>query len=328
MVGKSAVKSVEKWYFFMIKGTFSKEMSTYRQHFMLLCIAMCSLFLSACAGQKATFSLQAFNQKEMIDVSLHAVETEKFTLHYAKTGNSDGPIVLFLHGTSGSWQSYTSLLKNKALQKKFTLIAIDRLGWGQSVSHDNSHQRYRKIDFGTHSEAIAAVIKQENLLRSSSKPVILVGHSLGASIAPRVAVDYPELIGGLLLVSGSIDPKLSKPRWYNRLAQFKLVNVFIPNHLIHSNREVISLPYELSEYDHKLSLFSFPITLVQGLKDGLVNPKNVQFAKKKFQHLGDDLELIEMSNAGHFVLWEDPETISDALLRLSIKHQNKSAKIE
>lgn len=292
-----------------------------KQPLMLLYILLFSFLLSACAGQKATFSLQAFNKKELIDVRLHSIDTGKFNIHYAKTGNMDGPIIIFLHGTSGSWQSYTSLLKNTELQKKFTLIAIDRLGWGKSISHEHdlkSH-RHRKIDFRFHSQAIAAVIQQENEQRSSSRPVILAGHSLGASIAPRVAVDFPELIGGMLLVSGTIDPKLSKPRWYNKLAQYKLISVFLPNHLIHSNREVVSLPQELSQVDHQLSSFTFPITLIQGLKDGLVNPKNLGFAREKFQHLGDDLELIEMSKSGHFILWEEPEIISEALLRLSLK---------
>jgi len=255
----------------------------------------------------------------MLDVSLHTVVTEEFSINYAKLGNNKGPIVLFLHGTSGNWQSYTSLLKHKELQNRFSLIAIDRLGWGQSVSYEHQHKPFQKIDFQDHSAAIAAVINQENEIRGSQRPVILVGHSMGASIAPRVAIDFPNLIGGLLLISGTIDPKLGKPRWYNRLAQFKLVNLFIPKHLIHSNREVLSLPYELNFYNQNLSLFSIPITLIQGMKDGLVNPNNLNFAKKRFKHLGDKLELIEKSNSGHFILWENPDLIADALLRLSLK---------
>ncbi len=299
-----------------------------QQHLMLLWIMLISLFLSACASQKPTFSLQAFNEKAKIDVSLHSVDTGKFNVHYAKTGNVDGPIVIFLHGTSGSWQSYTSLLKNAELQKKFTLIAVDRLGWGNSISYeyDSKSHRHRKISFRIHAKAIAAVIQKENAQRSSERPVILVGHSLGASIAPRIVIDFPELIRGLLLVSGTIDPKLSKPRWYNRLAQFKLINAFIPNHLIHSNREVVSLPQELSQFDHKLSSFNIPVTLIQGMKDGLVDPRNVHFAREKFQYLGDDLELIEMLNSGHFILWENPEIISKALLRLSLKTQREQVR--
>ena len=303
----------------MFKASFTKEMTACKQYLTLFSIVLFSFLLTACAGQKATFSLLDFNQTENIDVSLHSVKTDKFKVHYAKTGKNNAPIVIFLHGTSGSWQSYTSLLKIESLQKHFTLIAIDRLGWGESISHDYQHQPYQKIDFSIHSDAIAAVIKKENQLRSSSKPVIIVGHSMGASIAPKVAIEHPELISGLLLISGSIDPELSKPRWYNRLAQMTLLNVFLPKHLVHSNREVISLTQELQQYENKLSLFSFPITVVQGLKDGLVNPKNLHFAKEKFDHLGDNLEVVEINEAGHFVLWEDTEVIANALLRLSAK---------
>lgn len=291
--------------------------STKRQPYLIFsCLLLASFLLSACATKKGVD-----NDEAQLDVSLHYVEGDNFNIHYAKTGNLEGPIVLFLHGTSGSWRSFSSLLQNTNLQDKFTLIAIDRLGWGNSTGKDknSSNKPYHKIQFSVHSEAIAAVIKQENEQRSSTQPIILVGHSLGASIATRVAVDSPELVAGMLLISGTIDPELSEPRWYNRLAQFTLINVFLPNHLIHSNREVVSLHQELVQIDQKLPSLNFPITHIQGLKDGLVNPKNSLFSQKKFKHLKEDFELIEMPDAGHFILWKNPDIISSALLRLSSK---------
>ncbi len=285
--------------------------------FVLFLVLASTLLLGACAGQKLSNPLSALNEQAPNSVSLHTFENDEFSVHYAKTGNSMGNMVVFLHGTSGNWQSYQSLLANTELLEKFTLIAVDRLGWGNSYSK-NDH-----TGFAIQSRAIAAVIRQENMLSNKSQPAILVGHSLGASIAPKVAVDYPKLVAGLLLVAGALDPELSKPRWYNRLAQFKLVNVFVPGRVLRSNTEVLSLPKELGQFSEQFSELSVPVTIIQGAKDGLVNPGNIEFARKNLRHLGNDLELIKMPDAGHFVLWENPGVVSAALLRLSAKHKKQ-----
>jgi pimeloyl-ACP methyl ester carboxylesterase len=47
-------------------------------------------------------------------------------------------------------------------------------------------------------------------LGKSAKKPILVGHSLGGPVAARLAMDYPDEVGGLILVAPSIDPELEK----------------------------------------------------------------------------------------------------------------------
>ncbi|NOX52717.1 MAG: hypothetical protein GXP16_19605 [Gammaproteobacteria bacterium] len=49
--------------------------------------------------------------------------------------NSDTDIPnRFIHGTPGSWQGYQAYLRNPRLQSTAHMIAIDRLGFGESAS--------------------------------------------------------------------------------------------------------------------------------------------------------------------------------------------------
>ncbi len=43
-----------------------------------------------------------------------------------------------------------------------------------------------------------------------NQKTILVGHSLGGPVIARTAMDYPDLVDGLILVGGSIDPEMEK----------------------------------------------------------------------------------------------------------------------
>ena len=43
-------------------------------------------------------------------------------------------------------------------------------------------------------------------------------HSYGGPLIARAAMNYSELIAGLIFVAITGDPELSAPRWYNRFA--------------------------------------------------------------------------------------------------------------
>ncbi len=55
-----------------------------------------------------------------------------------------------------------------------------------------------------------------------------MGHSFGGPIIVRAALDHPELVGGLVIAAGDLDPDLEEWRWYNRLADLWLVRLAIP----------------------------------------------------------------------------------------------------
>ncbi len=52
---------------------------------------------------------------------------------------------------------------------------------------------------------------------SPGEKLLLVAHSYGATLTPRLAMDNPECVSAMLLMAGGSDPELSSPRWYNHL---------------------------------------------------------------------------------------------------------------
>ena len=106
-------------------------------------------------------------------------------LNCARGPKSGGPMVL-LHGVTNWWQSFEPVMP--ALGARWTVWAPDFRGHGKSSHVPNGYRwsEYAKDTVG--------------LIRAlSDQPVVLVGHSLGASVALQVGADAPELISALVL---------------------------------------------------------------------------------------------------------------------------------
>jgi len=287
--------------------------------------------LSACAGPA-----YKAKQNDNIDIKLidgfssNSITFGKHKLSYhttelssaASNSNNNKLPIIFVHGTPGSWKSFKYVMSHKQLHNNFAMASVNRLGWNKA--EDDSKQEktsdveiIKLANFELQAEAIAEIIKSF----SPNKPVILVGHSLGASITPSVALNYPELVSGLLLISGTIDPKLGKPRWYNRLSQMSLINKALPARMALANKEISELEQNLIAQSAVWDQLSIPVTVIQGMKDKLVSPQNSEFAKSKLTRLGEDFALHELEDAGHFIIWEEIPVVAEALLELKKKLQ-------
>jgi len=245
------------------------------------------LTLWACAPPYETNPAKVFDGRPA--PSFHEYTLGDRTIHYAATGDPEQPLVVFLHGTPGSWKAFAGYLAQAELAKRARLIAVDRPGFGKSG--------YKAL--------LPSLARQAELLNplldldTTGCGAILVGHSLGAPLAVRMAMDYPEKIGGLVLIAPSLDPDLEDPRWYNRLATYKAVSWAVPTPLILANREVMLLQGELREMMPLWRTLSTPVTLIQGEKDKLVMPENADFAERMVQ---SPLKMVRVPEAGHFIL--------------------------
>jgi pimeloyl-ACP methyl ester carboxylesterase len=109
--------------------------------------------------------------------------------HVVMSG-SEGPKVLFVHGYIDSWRSFEGMFP--FLSKKFVLVAIDQRGHGETDQAD----RYDVEDFvGDVMELIAS---------KSREPVHVVGHSLGAIVAHRLAARRRDLVLSVTLIGGAV----------------------------------------------------------------------------------------------------------------------------
>lgn len=227
-----------------------------------------------------------------VEIDRHYFEVDGDRLFYAAAGDFAKPALIIIHGTPGNWHQYARYMLNEKLRERFYVIVVDRPGWGDSVAGDTqeiiSYQRHATIF-----AAFSAELKKHN----NQQPVILLGHSLGSSIAPRVAMDYPGSIDGLLLLAGTLSPELSGLRWYNQLARLPGITWLIGHELKKSNLEILALRSEMEAMEPLWLNVGIPTIVVQGMQDVNVYPANADFAE---QNLDPKLtDVIRLENEGH-----------------------------
>jgi 2-succinyl-6-hydroxy-2,4-cyclohexadiene-1-carboxylate synthase len=104
----------------------------------------------------------------------------------------DGPTVLLIHGFTGRGADWQPFLR--ALQATSTTITVDLLGHGASDAPSDSRR---------HAIPRQAADLAHLLRRMRAAPATIVGYSLGARVALRIAVDEPAVVSGLILESPS-----------------------------------------------------------------------------------------------------------------------------
>ncbi len=126
-------------------------------------------------------------------------------IHYTDTGS--GPAIVLLHGLGGQVRNFPPELVGP-LSRDFRVVAIDRPGSGHSsrplgMSAHINHQV----------QTIAAMIRHLGLDRP-----LVVGHSLGGAMALALALDHPDVVGGLALVAPLTQPQEQVPAPFRALA--------------------------------------------------------------------------------------------------------------
>ena len=224
------------------------------------------------------------------------------TVHYAEVGNPELPTVVMVHGAPGSLDAYIEYLKDDNLLNKARLISVDRPGYGYS-------------DFGKSEVSIeeqAACLKP--LLESDqSGKVILVGHSYGGPIIARLAMDYPDLVDGLIMVAPAIDPDNERVFWISYPIDFFLIKWMVPKPFRVSNDEKLSHADELRKMVPLWKNITVPTTLMQGGKDWIVLPVNADFGEKML--VNAPLNLIRDPEWNHFILWSEIDLIKADILK-------------
>lgn len=118
-------------------------------------------------------------------------------LPYVEHGDADGVPVLMLHGWSDSWRSFEPMLGH--LPSGVRAIAASQRGHGDAGRPADG---YTPADFAADAVRLLDALEIER--------AVVVGHSMGAWIAERMALDAPERVDGLVL-AGAIGPVDTNP---------------------------------------------------------------------------------------------------------------------
>ena len=271
-----------------------------------------TVLLSACLSgvpQGAATPPLASNLAAGLGVSLQSFAVGEFKLHYADTGGYGRPTIVFIHGTPGSWRSLGRVMDRPELRERARLVSIDRPGWGGSPLLEKETE-------GSFAEQVKLI---EPLLRrlreeAAGEPLVLVGHSYGASISPYIAFKHPDLVDGVLMAAGAIDPELGKPRWYNRAAAVWPISRLIDDRLAKANVEIWGVHDALSELQPWWQTAGIPLIYMQGEEDELVHPRNLDFAESVLP--AANTRVVRIPNQGHLVHRQQQALIAELALEL------------
>lgn len=104
---------------------------------------------------------------------------------FSRTWGEGGETALLLHCTlahSGAWQGVA-----KALSNNYCLVAPDLLGHGRTPDGDRAGDYHDQVT----AQALAYL---------PETPTHVVGHSFGASVALRLAIEHPDRVRSLTLI--------------------------------------------------------------------------------------------------------------------------------
>ena len=124
------------------------------------------------------------------------VTVDGVRLHYIDRG--EGPPVVLLHGNVVTAEDFQTSGLLDLLARRHRVIAFDRPGFGYSDRPHGSAWSAR---------AQADLLRAAFVVLGIDHPVVL-GHSLGASVALALALNHPEEVRGLVLMSGYYYPTL------------------------------------------------------------------------------------------------------------------------
>lgn len=113
---------------------------------------------------------------------------------------SPPPAVLLLHGLASNGSRYAEFREHTTLAARHRLLAPDLRGHGAALTRG-------RIDSETWCDDLVALLDAESQARA-----IVVGHSLGAQVALRLAARHPARVAGLVLIDPVFRPALHG-RW-------------------------------------------------------------------------------------------------------------------
>jgi non-heme chloroperoxidase len=245
------------------------------------------------------------------------------TLEYTEQGNADGIPVIMLHGFTDSRHSYDMALVH--LPPALRVYTITQRG------HGNSSKPKSSYDPGDFADDIAAFMKQLKIKRA-----VIVGHSMGSTIAQCFAVKYPELVKALVAIASFVDynkpavsefkaviDQLKDPVDSIFVAEFQKSTIVQPvpetmlMKFIAESRKVpayvwqgVAAGWTKSEFAGILKQFNRPSLIIWGDKDVFCPRADQELLQKAIKNS----RLLVYEGTGHAVHWEEPERFAKDLV--------------
>jgi 3-oxoadipate enol-lactonase len=288
----------------------------------VILLGMMAGALSGCAGTAPPARTDSAQPPQLSKVippgqpfQRHMVDLDGLHLSVLEAGTGD-PII-FVHGvvtTSNIFPKYVG-----AYSPDFRGIAVDLRGYGDSEKPPTG---FTIDQFSKDLIKLADVLKIDR--------AVWVGVSMGGMILQRLALDHPERVRALVLVSTTdgamiLDkdiPTIGSPRDYQDVSEQMIVESFprdtpsntyqplldrIPTWNATVIREALTSMSQFNVHG-RLSRITVPTLIMVGAKDDVATPA----IAKGMQAQIPGAQLVEF-NTGHFMMAEDPDRFRTVL---------------
>jgi pimeloyl-ACP methyl ester carboxylesterase len=268
---------------------------------------------------------------------LKTMDVDGTTLNYVDVGSGDEEPAVLVHGLGGQWQNWLENIPRLALDRR--VVAMDLPGFGLSPEPADN-----EISIPGYGRCVNALCDKLGFGH-----VNLVGNSMGGYVAAEVAIQFPERVGRLVLVSAAgissavtlEAPILTAGRvataiTTNAASRFRgLAARPVTRHLSlalvarHPRLLKPDLVYEgfmkgagkpgfdnalraSLDYDFRdrLPEVEVPTLIVWGEKDSIIPVRDAD----EFERLIEDSRKIVMRDTGHIAMAERPVTFNDVLV--------------
>ena len=122
---------------------------------------------------------------------LKQIEIDGIPVNYVDVGSGEEEPVVLVHGLGGQWQNWLENIPRLALDRR--VVAMDLPGFGLTPEPEDE-----EISITGYGRCVNALCDELGLGK-----VELVGNSMGGYVAAEVAIQFPERVSRLVLVSAA-----------------------------------------------------------------------------------------------------------------------------
>ncbi len=223
-------------------------------------------------------------------------------IRYISIGADSLPVTLLLHGSPSAAYRFRTWFQDSSIYNKTRLVAVDRPGYGRS------NLGKAEISIARQAEILEPVLAKF----AENQPVVVLGKSYGGPVAARLAMNHPEKIRGLLLVSASTEPDAEKtPRFTKKLVD-PATRWMFPRVLRVAAKEKLNHAQALREIECDWNCITCPTWVLHGCADRLIYYSNAEYSCQKlvnapvtfvpFDNLRHNLFALQMDSVKTYLL--------------------------
>jgi pimeloyl-ACP methyl ester carboxylesterase len=268
---------------------------------------------------------------------LKHLDVDGTPVNYVDVGAGDEEPVVLVHGLGGQWQNWLENIPRLAQERR--VLALDLPGFGLTPEPEDG-----EISISGYGRCVDAFCEKLGLGQ-----VEMVGNSMGGFVAAEVAIQFPERVARLVLVSAagiaSADTLQAPILTFGRVATALATNTAarhrklaarpITRHMSlalvarHPRLLKADLAYEgffkgagkggfddalraCLDYDFRDRLpdVKVPTLIVWGEKDSIIPVRDAN----EFERLISDSRKVVMKDTGHIPMAERPQAFNDVLV--------------